>query len=403
MPLHTFFSFLLRKPRHEKASVLPDLIGASYGSSASTEDGALRVAAVYACVRVIAETIASLPLLTYRRLNDGGKERAENDALFELLRMSPNPEQTSLEWREQMMIHLLLRGNAYSKIIRERGRVTELIPLLPDSVEVKTNSGGAIIGYEVRGGGTIAPSEMLHVRGLSSDGITGRSVLRDAQDAFSSAKSAQEYGRRVFENDATPGMLLKHPDTLDAEAATRLRESWQTMFQGPRNAGRVAVLEEGMSVEQIQMSAEDLQFIDTRRFQRQEIAAMFRVPLHLVGDLSQSSYSNIEQQSIEFVTHCIRPWAVRIEQAIWRKVFTPPQRRTMFCEFLLDGLVRGDLASRYQAYMVGRQAGFLSVNDIRALENLNPIGPSGDRYLEPLNMQLAGEDSREDDSSDGGM
>lgn len=372
-----------------KGNALPALLGATYGASAGTEDGALRVAAVYSCVRVIAETVSSIPLLTYRRLPDGGKARAEDDPLFSLLRISPNSEQTSMEWREQMVTHLLLRGNAYSRIIRDRRRVLELVPLAPDQVEVKTNDGGAIVGYVYRNRETIVPSDMLHVRGLSTDGIVGRSVLKDAIDTFSAAKSAQEYGRRVLENDATPSVVLKHPETLDEEAAKRLKDSWEQMFSGPRNAGRTAVLEEGMSVEKLSLSAEDLQFIDTRKLQRQEIAAIFRVPPHMIGDLSASSYSNIEQQAIDFTTHCIRPWCVRIEQALWKKLLTPSQRQELFFEFVIDGLVRGDIASRYNAYMLGRQAGFLSVNDIRSYENLNPI-EGGDRYLEPLNMQPVG-------------
>lgn len=369
-----------------KANALPALLGAAYGTSAATEEGALRIAAVYSCVRIIAESLASIPLITYRRLPDGGKERADGEPIYQLLRTTPNSEQTSFEWREQMLTHLLLRGNAYARIVRAGGVVSELIPLQPDQVAVKTNDGGAIIGYDYRHRETLAPSDVLHVRGLSTDGVMGRSVLRDASDTFGAAKSAQEYGRRVFENDATPGLVLKHPETLDEEAARRLRESWEAMFAGPRNAGRVAVLEEGMSLDRVQMTAEDLQFIDTRKLQRIEIASLFRVPAHMVGDLSQSTYSNIEQQHIEFVTLCLRPWCVRIEQAIMKKLFTPAQRRELFIEFLLDGLVRGDLQSRYNAYMVGRQAGFLSVNDIRALENMNPID-GGDRYLEPLNMQ----------------
>ena len=377
-------------PTNVRGNALPALLGASYGASAATEDGALRIAAVYACVRVIAETVASIPLITYRRAADGGKSRAEDDPLYALLRVSPNPEQTSLEWREQMLTHLLLRGNAYSRIVRDRrGLVLELVPLNPDEVDVTTNTGGAIVGYTYRHRETITPSDMLHVRGLSSDGVLGRSVLRDANDTFAAAKSSQEYGRRAFENDATPGMVLKHPETLDEEAAKRLRESWEQMFAGPRNAGRVAVLEEGMSVEKIQLSAEDLQFIETRRLQRSEIAAIFRVPPHMVGDLERATFSNIEQQSIDFVMHCIRPWCVRIEQALYKKLLTPAQKQDLFFEFLLDGLMRGDLQSRYTAYQIGRQAGFLSVNDIRSLENLNPIA-GGDRYLEPLNMQVVG-------------
>jgi HK97 family phage portal protein len=374
-------------PREVRSWFLPELMGQGQTQSASTEDGALRVAAVYACVRVISETVASLPLITYTRLPNGGKQRAENHPLYELLRISPNTEQTSLEWREQMLAHLLLRGNAYSRIVRRGNTVSELIPITPDQVDVKT-SNGAILGYEIRIDGRpelIAPSDMLHVRGLSTDGVMGRSVLRDASDAFNSSKAAQEYGRRVLENDATPGMVLRHPGTLDEEAAQRLRKSWQSMFGGPRNAGRTAVLEEGMSVEKVQMTAEDLQFLDTRRLQRQEIASIYRVPPHLIGDLSASSYSNIEQQSIEFVTHCVRPWCVRIEQALWKKVVTPADRKSVFVEFTLDGLMRGDTQSRYLAYQIGRQAGFLSVNDIRSFENMNPID-GGDRYLEPLNM-----------------
>jgi hypothetical protein len=374
-------------PPQVRGNALPALLGATYGTSAATEDGALRIAAVYSCVRVIAETVASIPLLTYRRLPGGGKQRAEDDPLFTLLHVSPNTEQTSMEWREQLLAHLLLRGNAYCRIVRDRrGTVLELQPLNPDQVEVKTNTGGAIVGYTYRHKETLTPSDMLHLRGLSSDGIVGRSVLRDANDTFAAAKAAQEYGRRSFENDATPGLVLKHPETLDEEAAKRLRESWEQMFSGPRNAGRTAVLEEGMTIEKIQLSAEDLQFIDTRRLQRSEIAAIFRVPPHMVGDLERATFSNIEQQSIDFTTHCIRPWCVRIEQALYKKLLTPAQKESIYIEFLIDGLVRGDLQSRYTAYQIGRQAGFLSVNDIRSFENMNPIS-GGDRYLEPLNMQ----------------
>lgn len=376
----------LAAPEGRKGNALPALLGAQYGASASTEEGALRISAVYSCVRIVSETIASIPLLTYRRRADGGKERAENEPLYTLLRTSPNTEQTSFEWREQMLAHLLLRGNAFARIVRQGGVVTELVPLLPDDIEVKVNSGGAIVGYQYRHREVLAPSDVLHVRGMSMDGVMGLSVLRYAADTFHAAKSAQEYGRRVFENDATPGMVLKHPQTLDEEAAKRLRESWEAMFAGPRNAGRVAVLEEGMSVDKIQMSAEDLQFLDTRKMQRVEIASLFGVPAHMVGDLSQSTYSNIEQQAMEFVTRCVQPWCARIEQALMKKLLTPAQRRDLFVEFLMDGLIRGDIQSRYNAYMVGRQGGWLSVNDIRTFENMNPVA-GGDRYLEPLNMQ----------------
>jgi HK97 family phage portal protein len=238
--------------------------------------------------------------------------------------------------------------------------------------------------------------QILHLKCLSTDGLVGRSVLRDSAETFSSARAAQRYGHRVLENDATPSVVIKHPETLDEEAATRLRESWNRAFSGSGRAGGTAVLEEGMTVEKMSMTSQDVQYLETRRFLRSEIASIFRVPPHLIGDLDKATFSNIEQQSIEFVTHCIRPWAVRLEQAIHWAILSdsPQQKRSYFVELMLDGLMRGDLKSRYDAYNTGRNAGFLSVNDIRAFENMNPID-GGDRYLEPLNMQAVNETPEE--------
>lgn len=371
--------------------------------AADRDSRALRIAAVYACTKVISETIASLPLVLYRRRRDGGKERAEADPLYDLLRWEPNRYQTSFEWREQLMAHVLLRGNAYCEIVRSPsdGRILELIPLDPEGMTVSLSQWGPVYTYQPTDGSTRrvwqldGPADkpkILHVKGLSTNGLMGRSVLRDAADVFAAADAAQQYGRRVLENDATPGLVLTHPQVLTEEAAQRLRESWQAAYSGPKNAGKVAVLEEGMKVDRLAMSNEDLQLLESRKFSRSEIAALFRVPAHMVGDMERATFSNIEHQSIEFVVHCIRPWAVRFEQSLHAALLsdTTQQFNALFCEFLLDGLMRGDTASRYQAYQVGRQAGFLSVNDIRALENMNPIGPAGDRYLEPLNMQVAG-------------
>ena len=385
------------RPARKSLNDLPTLLGTSWAADASTPEGAMRVAAVYSCVRVISETVASLPLLTYTRSGERGKMRATTDDRYWLLHDQPNAEQTSFEFIETLVASLLLRGNFYaikkqSTRGRNAGKIDALIPISADMVTVKVTDGPIkmITGYDIAGDRSYAPSEIVHIRALSLDGVMGRSVVRDASDTFRAAQAAQEYGRRSLENDATPSVVIRHPETLDEEAAKRLKDSWSEMFSGPRNAGRTAVLEEGMSIEKLSMTAEDLQFLDTRKLQRQEIAAIFRVPPHLIGDLSQSSFSNIEQQAIEFVVHCIRPWCVRIEQALGRKLFTPAERQTLFCEFLIDGLLRGDLKSRYDAYVGARQGGFLSVNDIRALENLNPIGPEGDVYLQPLNMAPAG-------------
>jgi len=361
---------------------------------------ALRVATVYACVRVIAETIASLPVGLFQRLDDGGKRRILDSELLDLVRYTPNRYQTSFEWREQIMSHLLLRGNAYIEIVRRDrdGRPLELNVLNPDDMTVTGGEYGAVYTYKPSASGEkvfkqdspTQPKPILHFKGLSMDSLLGRSVIGDAADTFFAASAAQQYGRRVLENDATPGLVIKHPEVLDEESAVRLRESWQAAFRGPANAGRTAVLEQGMSIEKVSMTAEDMQFLDSRRFLRTEIASIFRVPPHMVGDLDRATFSNIEQQGIDFVTHTIRPWIVRLEMSLNQSLLSPSERRTQFFEFNLDGLMRGDLQSRYMAYMTGRQAGFLSVNEIRRWENLDPIGERGDVFLEPLNMQEVG-------------
>jgi HK97 family phage portal protein len=360
-----------------------------------TPESAMRVAAVHASVNVIAKTVASLPLHVYERTN-GGKQRAVNHPLYELLHAAPNGWQTSFEFRAQMQWNLCLRGNAFALIVwADRDRVLELLPLHPDRMTVHQNADLSLSYEYLRPNGVpvIFPAdEILHVRGLSSDGILGRSVISDARDVIGIAQATQEYAGRLFKNDATPGVVIKSPKPLGKEAAMRLRDSWNDAFAGSSNARRTAVLEDGLTVEKLSMTADDAQFLETRKFTRSEVAGLFGVPAHLIGDLERSTFSNIEHQGIEFATHCIRPWAVNWEQAIARALFTAP--RKYFCEFNLDALTRGDLKSRYDAYNVGRNGGWLSANEIRALENMNPI-EGGDDYLQPLNMQRAGQPAQE--------
>lgn len=360
------------------------------GSPVSAES-AMRIAAVHASVNVIAKTIASLPLHVYERRADGGKQRASTHPLYELLRSSPNGWQTSYEFRSLMQWNLCLRGNAYALIVwADRDRVVELIPLDPDRMRVSQAADMGLVYEYQRSGGVWMPipaEEIMHLRGLSSDGVTGRSVLGDARDVIGIAQATQEYAGRLFKNDATPGVVIKSPKPLGKDAATRLRDAWTDAFAGSSNARRTAVLEDGLTVEKLSMTADDAQFLETRKFSRSEIAGLFGVPAHLIGDLERSTFSNIEHQGIEFATHCIRPWAVNWEQAISRALFTAPQR--YFAEFNLDALTRGDLKSRYDAYAIGRNWGWLSANDIRALENMNPI-ENGDIYLQPMNMTPAG-------------
>jgi HK97 family phage portal protein len=386
-------------PQRAKSTTIQQVVSEFLRSGTTGEDYALRVATVLACVNVIAQTIGTLPLLLYRRTGTS-KTRVDSDPLAELLRWKPNPYQTSTEWREQMIAHALLHGNAYSEVIRAAdGTVRELLVLDPRAMQVERGAYGPTYRYQPAEGAsrtfTVAsptePPKILHLRGLSTSGLVGRSLVTDASDIIDTAHSAQVYGRTLLDNGATPALVLRHPQVLDEEAAARLKESWRAAYGGARKAGGIAVLEEGMSLDTLSMSNEDLQLLETRKFTRSEIAALFRVPAHMIGDMERSTFSNIEHQAIEFVQHCIRPWAVRFEQVLHAALLsdTPQQKRSYFFEFQLDGLLRGDIHSRYQAYQVGRQAGFLSINDIRRLENLDPVA-GGDDYLEPLNMQPVG-------------
>lgn len=367
-----------------------------------TESTSLTCSAVYACVRVLAETIASLPLVVYRRLPNGGRERATGHYLYSLLHDQPNEEMTSFQWRETAMGHVTLWGNSFSQIEMDgAGRVIGLWPWRPDWVKVRRVNGRLQYAYrlaqpDARGRSEIVlgKDSVLHVPGLGFDGIVGYSVIAMARQSIGMALAAEEFGARFFGNGARPGVVLEHPGKLSEIAEKRLRESWEARHQGPDKANKVAVLEEGLKIHELGIPPDDAQFIETRKFQTVDIARWFRVPPHLIGDLERATFSNIEHQSIDFVVHTIRPWLVRWEQALNLALLTPAERKVYFIELLVDGLLRGDVQSRYQAYAVGRQNGWLSANDIRALENMNPIA-GGDVYLIPLNMIPAGQAGQE--------
>jgi len=367
-----------------------------------TEQSALRSAAVYACVRVLAESVASLPLITYQRTTTG-KERAINHALYGLLHDTPNSEMTSFEFREAMMGHVLLWGNAYAEIeLNNRGDVLGLWPLRPDRMQVIRNQADELAyRYQMADNSyTVFPqSRIFHLRGLSSNGIVGYSPIQMARNAIGLSLATEEFGSRFFSNGARPGAVLQHPGQLGDKAYERLKSGWAEQHQGLSNAQRMAILEEGMKIETIGVPPDDAQFLETRLFQIQEIARIFRVPLHKIGELTHATFSNIEQQELHFVVDSLRSWLVRWEQAVTRDLIGPLERRTVFVEFLIDGMLRGDQASRYTAYATGRQWGWLSVNDVRRLENMNEI-ESGDVYLEPLNMKEAGEPDPETPAED---
>ena len=361
-----------------------------------TPDKSLEVTAVFACVRILAETVASLPLPIYRRLENGGKARAPGHYLYPILHDLPNPEMTSFTLRETLMGHLTTWGNAYAEIeFNQGGGINALWPLRPDRMRVKRENGRLIYRYRVPDevGGqevTLSMERVFHLRGLGGNGIVGYSPIRLHRQAVGLALAAEEFGGRFFGNDARPGVVLEHPGKLSEDAHKRLRQSWETRHGGLDKSHRVAILEEGLAVKEIGLPPGDAQFLETRRFQVSEISRIFRVPPHMVGDLERATFSNIEQQSLEFVIYSIWPWLVRWEQEIKRSLFTPQEALTYFAEFLVQGLLRGDIQSRYQAYSTARQWGWMSANDVRRLENMNPV-EGGDTYLVPLNMIPAGQ------------
>ena len=395
------FSGLFRsrdKPQNRTAgSAYTFYMGGTSSGKAVTERSAMQMTAVYSCVRILAEAIAGLPLHLYRYTKDGGKEKAIDHPLYLLLHDEPNPEMSSFVFRETLMTHLLLWGNAYAQIVRNgRNEVVALYPLMPNKMTVDRNENGHLYYTYYRGGDeaiknkeyavVLKPSDVLHIPGLGFDGLVGYSPIAMAKNAIGMAIACEEYGAKFFANGAAPGGVLEHPGTI--KDPQRVRESWQSTFGGSGNANKIAVLEEGMKYTPIGISPEQAQFLETRKFQINEIARIFRVPPHLVGDLEKSSFSNIEQQSLEFVKYTLDPWVVRWEQSIMRSLLLPEEKPDYFVKFNVEGLLRGDYQSRMNGYAIARQNGWMSANDIRELENLDriPTEDGGDLYLINGNM-----------------
>jgi HK97 family phage portal protein len=366
---------------------------ASITGKSVTPSTALQLSAVYACVRVISETIASLPLLTYRRL-ERGKERAPNHPLYTMLHSLPNPEMTSVELRDAIQGHVLLWGNGYCEVVRDNaGRVRQLWPLRPDRVRLIRNARNDLI-YELTLPDNqvrhLSARRVLHIKGLSFEGLLGYDPVKLGRESMGMAMAAEEYGGRFFSNDGSPGGVLEHPGNISTDAANRLRNSWYETHGGLNRKHRVAILEEGIKWHQVGIAPDNAQFLETRKYQTIEIVRLFRVPPHKIQELDRATWGNIEHQAIEFVTDTIWPWTVRWEQAISRTLLSESERESYFVEHLLQGLLRGDIKTRYQAYAIARQNGWLNANEIRELENMNPYD-GGDEYLVNAALQDVGE------------
>ena len=386
------------KPQNSTAgSSYTFFMGGSTSGKPVNERSAMQMTAVYSCVRILAEAVAGLPLHLYRYTENGGKEKAIDHPLYLLLHDEPNPEMSSFVFRETLMTHLLLWGNAYAQIIRNgKNEVIALYPLMPNKMEVDRDEHGQLYYKYQRStdeaptmkGSTVIlkPSDVLHIPGLGFDGLVGYSPIAMAKNAIGMAIACEEFGAKFFANGAAPSGVLEHPGTI--KDPSRVREAWQSQFGGSSNSGKVAVLEEGMKYTPISISPEQAQFLETRKFQINEIARIFRVPPHMVGDLEKSSFSNIEQQSLEFVKYTLDPWVIRWEQSIMRSLLSPEEKKNYYVKFNLEGLLRGDYQSRMNGYAIGRQNGWMSANDIRELENLDriPAEEGGDLYLINGNM-----------------
>ena len=396
-----FLSGLFRSrdaPRNSTSgSTYRFFMGNSTSGKRVNERSAMQMTAVYSCVRILSEAVAGLPLHLYQYTDKSSKEKAVNNPLYFLLHDEPNTEMTSFVFRETLMTHLLLWGNAYSQIIRNgKGEVMGLYPLMPDRMTVNRDEKGRLY-YEYMvssddaktlkdGTVRLSPYDVLHIPGLGFDGLVGYSPIAMAKNAIGLAIAAEEYGSKFYANGATPSGILEYPGTV--KEPDKVRESWNAGFGGSSNAHKIAVLEEGMKYTPISISPNEAQFLETRKFQINEIARIFRVPPHMVGDLEKSSFSNIEQQSLEFVKYTLEPWLVRWEQAMQRVLIPQDDKSKYFIKFNVDGLLRGDYQSRMQGYATARQNGWMSANDIRELENLDriPAEDGGDLYLINGNM-----------------
>lgn len=358
-----------------------------YGSSTGmriTPDTAKRIAAATACVSRIGMSVAAMPCKMYTDTADGGKKVADQHPVHDLIYSRPNAAQTSVEFRMMMQGHFELRGNAYAEIIPgRRGAVDQLVPLHPDRMNVRAFSDHSLrYDYNDPFTGntrTLFQEEVFHLRNWSDDGITGQSTVSMGADVFGTALAAQDYAARFFQNDARPSTVITGAEFTNDEDEERWKKSWQKSQTG-RNRHKTAVLWKGMDIKAMGLTAADAQLLDTRKFSRIEICSLFGVPPHLIGETEKAAtYASVEQFNIMFAVYCLWPRLVIWEQAIQRDLILSNK---YYPKFSMAALLRGDTASRYAAYNSAIANGWMSPNDARLMEDMNPI-PGGDQYFRP--------------------
>lgn len=413
--LNFFFGGEVREGGYHPSAVPPKWMGLSNDAASGVnvdEKTVLGIATAYRCINILANSLACLPLHTYKseigKDDKQTKTKLVDDPIYRLLHSKPNRMMTSLYFFQTLMGNAALLGNSYAQIVRNNAGIpVELLPL-PESfvtpvLFTPADNSGQMLRYVYKNNSTKEPlvlrdDQVLHIRGLSGDGLVGYSPIRVLREVFGMTHAIEKHGATVFKNGANVRGVLKHPAKLDTGIIEHLRRQWQELYSGSENAGKTVVLEEGMDWKQITMSLQDAQFLDQRKYQAGEICVAYGVPPHMVGNLDRSTFSNMEQQDLFFLRYTMLPWIKTFEQEINDKLFRGDP--TKFVEFQINGFARADQSGRYTAYSTGIQSGFLTRNEVRAWENLDPIDGL-DEVLTPLNMK-EGQDSepQNDDTND---
>lgn len=356
-------------------------------------DSAMKYSAVFACNRVLAETLGSCPVFFYEKTKDGRKQ--VDGRLNDMMHFAPNPDMTPTAFKESGVSNINLGGNFFAqKVKNQKGEVIQLRPIMWHRVQVKTDpSTGTLLYYIDKADNPKTRDDILHIPGMTLDGYIGITPLEYAQTTLRVGVNQEEFQQNFYANGVMSSGIFKYPNELTDPAFQRLKQELNKNYTGLKNAGVPMILEGGGDFKELSMKLTDAQFIESKRFQIEDICRFYRVPLHLVQDLSRATNNNIEHQSLEFIMYSMLPWFKRWEENLNLQLLNIDDRKAgRYFEFKVDGLLRGDALSRAQSYAMGRQWGWLSVNDILRMENRNGIGPAGDIYLQPMNMIEAGSD-----------
>lgn len=376
---------------YNRAFLRGDDIPVINGQVPVTTSSAMKYAALFACVRVLSETLAAMPAMLYRKGKDGDREQVNDLAIYDILHNSPNDEMSPFSFKEACMISLNTGGNAVcERLVNANGALVGLYPHPWSVVRIDRDKDTNRLIYKIREGNserTLTRQQVFHLPGMSIDGVIGLSPIEYAASAIRLGLNYQAYGNKLYENGVNPSGAFVHPGAMSDVAFQRLKDELAKNYAGMANLGKPLILEEGMSFSQFTIKPADAQMIENKKFQTEDIARVYRVPLHLIQNLDRATFSNIEMQSLEFIIYTMLPWVKRWEEAINQQLLAPKERKDgYYIEFKVDSLLRGDLKSRYEAYAQGIQWGILSINDCLKLENMNAIGPEGDRRIQPLNM-----------------